>query len=93
MLALDSDEINYATERGRRGVMFEFGYVDDTTADPDPRSYQAFLELRRILEEIGFPTFQDTLNDRTLKGKTYVHFGDGVDGNGTQVGDVYIKQR
>ena len=92
-LILDSDEINYSVESGRNGYMFEFGYADDTTADPDPRSYQAFLTLKRILEKIGFPTFKDVMNDRKLRGKTYVHFGDSFDGNKTPVGDIFIKQK
>ena len=96
-LILDSEEINYGSyERlGRafnNGVMFEFGYVDHESEDPDPRSYQAYLELRRILEEIGFPTHEDVLDDRTLRYKTYVSFKDSVDSNGTQVGDIFIKQ-
>ena len=95
-LILDSEEINYVSEERlmsrRPRVMFEFGYVDHESADPDPRSYQAYLELRRILEEIGFPTHEDVLDDRTLRYKTYIHFADSVDGNGTQVGDIFIRQ-
>ena len=95
-LIIDSEEINYASEErlGSRlpGAMFEFGYVDHESDDPDPRSYQAYLELRRILEEIGFPTHEDVLDDRTLQYKTYVGFGESVRGDGTQVGDIFIHQ-
>ena len=95
-LMLDSEEINYVSEERLASripsVMFEFGYVDHESADPDPRSYQAYLELRRILEEIGFPTHEDVLDDRTLRYKTYVSFGESERGDGTQVGYIIVRQ-
>ena len=95
-LILESEEINYASEERlmsrRPSVMFQFGYVDHESADPDPRSYQAYLELRRILEEIGFPTHEDILDDRTLRYKTYVGFSESVGGDGTQVGYIFLHQ-
>jgi hypothetical protein len=95
-LILDSEEINYSSmERllsRRPSVGFQFGYVDDESPDPDPRSYQAYLELTRILEEIGFPTHEDVLDDRTLRYKTYISFSDEVNDNGTQVGYIFIHQ-
>ena len=96
-LILDSEEINYVSEERLASripsVMFEFGYVDHESADPDPRSYQAYLELKRILEEIGFPTHEDILdNYRTLRYKTYVSFGESVRSDGTQVGYIIIRQ-
>ena len=61
-LILDSDGINYYSERKSTGrtdyYLYEFGHEFDPEGEaiaPDEESYQAFLALRDALQSVGMP--------------------------------------
>ena len=91
-LLLDSEGINYVVDRRRNGYTYEFGYIDEDSDNPDPKSYQVFLALRAEMRNLGIPTLKDMSDKDRYLGRVYMHDSDTLDSNNNPVGDIRIRQ-